>query len=98
MLLAGAAACYAAALLCCAGSWRSLLPERLGLRDSLARLRRRLAREHVPAGAARRRGSCRALCAGGPRRRPLSPPASRCTPSKRERRSRSGPRAPSCSD
>jgi hypothetical protein len=37
MLLAAAAACYAAALVCCAGSWRSLLPARLGLRDSLAR-------------------------------------------------------------
>jgi hypothetical protein len=37
MLLAGAAACYAAALLCCAGSRRPLLPARLGLRDSLAR-------------------------------------------------------------
>jgi Lysylphosphatidylglycerol synthase TM region len=37
MWLAGAAACYAAALLCCAGSWRSLLPAPLSLRDSLAR-------------------------------------------------------------
>jgi hypothetical protein len=35
--LAAAAACYAAALLCCAGSWRALLPTRLRLVDALSR-------------------------------------------------------------
>lgn len=35
--LVAAAACYAAALLCCAGSWRALLPTHLCLRDALSR-------------------------------------------------------------
>lgn len=35
--LAAAAACYAAALVCCAGSWRALLPTRLRLADALSR-------------------------------------------------------------
>jgi uncharacterized membrane protein YbhN (UPF0104 family) len=35
--LAAAAACYAAALLCCAGSWRALLPTRLRLVDAFSR-------------------------------------------------------------
>jgi hypothetical protein len=35
--LALAGTCYAAALLCCAGSWRSLLPAPLRLHDALAR-------------------------------------------------------------
>ena len=35
--LAFAGACYAAALLCSAGSWRTMLPSRLGLPDALTR-------------------------------------------------------------
>ena len=35
--LAAAAACYAAALICCAGSWRALLPTHLRLVDALSR-------------------------------------------------------------